>query len=389
MADTLTDILEKLPQIRESVMSLREVLVANIVMFGEIPGPTFGEAQRIEFLQQRFAEDGLQNCSTDEVGNGLGILPGLQPEKNILVVAHSDTVHPDTVDHTVTLQADSASGPGVADNSCGLAVLSLLPTLLEHLGIQLKSNLVLMGGVQSLGRGNLQGLRFFLANHTMPIRAGVCLEGVQLGRLSYCSIGMLRAEIICKVPDEYDWTRFGTTNAIITLNDVINRIIEIPLPRRPKTTIVMGSIEGGTSFNTIPTEARLRLEIRSEEADIVNRIAEEVQDIVAEVSSHSDSAVHFDVIAKRDPGGVRFNHPLIRHSRHVLRTLGTEDRFAPSVSELAAFIDRGIPALTIGLTTGEHINEKGETIQITPLLTGVTQLVGILMAIDEGLCDDD
>ena len=226
MAQSVKEILSALPRFREAARAIREMILANLAMLGEIPAPTFGEEKRQQLLEQRLGECGLQNCSTDEVGNVLGILPGQGPEEaggqNILIVAHSDTVFSDKVDHTIMIGADRATGPGVGDNSLGLAILASLPTILERLELRLKCNLLLMGTSRSLGRGNLEGLRFFLANNTMPIKAGVCIEGVQLGRLSFASIGTARGEILCQVPEEYDWTRFGTKSAIVTLNEVIN-----------------------------------------------------------------------------------------------------------------------------------------------------------------------
>ena len=79
----------------------------------------------------------------------------------------------------------------------------------------------------------------------MPIHTGICVEGVQLGRLSYSSIGMLRGEITCSIPEQYDWTRFGASSAIATLNEIITRIQEIPIPRRPKSHIFLDSVHGG------------------------------------------------------------------------------------------------------------------------------------------------
>ncbi len=238
------EIKERLKEFRSAAESVREILLANAVMVAEIPAPTFREAQRVRFIEDRFSECGLQNCSTDEVGNGFGILNGDPGEKQILLVAHADTVFDEKADHTIAMLSDRMTGPGVGDNSLGLAVLASLPILLEKLQIRLKSNLLLMAASRSLGRGNLEGLRFFLNNNRQPIASALCVEGVKLGRLSYSSIGMLRGEINVHVSEMYDWTRFGAAGAIITLNDVINKINRIPLPKRPKTSIVLGTIEG-------------------------------------------------------------------------------------------------------------------------------------------------
>ena len=218
-------LLDRLPEFQAGAKELSEILLTNLVMISEIPAPTFGEQRRMQFLLDRFNEYDLQNCSTDEAGNALGILPGRSGEQNILVVGHMDTVFPEKVDHTVSIEPTAVSGAGIGDDSLGLASLATLPILLNHLEIELNSNIVLMGSAQSLGRGDIEGLRFFLNNRNVPISSGICVEGVKLGRLSYASIGMLRGEIHYRVPEEYDWTRFGAGGAIVNMNDVINHIL--------------------------------------------------------------------------------------------------------------------------------------------------------------------
>lgn len=387
--ESVKDILFELTRFRDAAREMSPTILANLAMIGEIAAPTFGEEKRIQLLQQRFSECGLQNCSTDEVCNGLGILPGAEGEQNILVVAHADTVFPETVDHNITLQANRVNGPGVGDNSLGMALLASLPTLLERLNLQLKCNLVLMGASRSLGRGNLEGIRFFLANNTMPIKAGLCVEGVQLGRLSFSSIGMVRGEITCRFPEEYDWTRFGDTSAIIAINEVINRIVKIKLPKRPRTNIFLGSLRSGTSFSTMATRAVLRFEIRSESKDLVRDTCEQMEDAVAEVRSQSGAEVKLDIFARGRPGGIGFKHPLPKLARRIQKKLGIEPKIGPSTSELSALIHRKIPAVTLGMTYGEHLNEESESVQIEPIFTGIAQLIGLLLAVDGGLCDED
>ncbi len=384
----LARLVDRLPEFQDGARDLSEILLTNLVMVSEIPSPTFGEQQRIGFLLERFNEYQLQNCSTDEAGNALGILPGTNGDQNILVVAHMDTVFPANIDHTVTIEPGAVSGAGIGDNSLGLAALVTLPIILDRLGIQLRSDVLLMGSARSLGRGDLEGIRFFLNNKNVPVASGICLEGVKLGRLSYASIGMLRGEIHYRVPEEYDWTRFGAGGAIVNMNDVVNRILEIPLPRRPRTSIVLNSIEAGASFNTIPRQATLQFEIRSESGDIVRGLGDQISDIAAETSSQTGAEVEFNVLARREPGGIGFSHPLASHSRSIIKSLGVNPRISPSTSELSAFIDHHIPAVTIGLTQGEQYNEELERLEIEPIYLGLAQLVGMLVAIDGGFTDD-
>lgn len=384
MSYSLEKILEKLPDIEASLEEFREIILANLVMIGEIPSPTFNEERRIDFLIDRFDEAGLKKSSVDEVGNGIAVYEGNSGDNNILLVGHADTVHSQKVDHTITVEPNTISGAGVADNSLGLAIIASLPIILDELNIELENNLLLMGTTRSLGKGNLEGLRFFLDNHNVPIKAGVCIEGVQIGRLSHVSIGMLRGNITCQVPEQYDWSRFGDASAVLTINDVINRINDIPLPKRPRTSIVLGSIEGGTSYNTIATHANLQFEVRSESAEMADEIGERMEEIAAEVESKTGDQVKLDIFAKREPGGIEFSHPLIRNTRKIMQELDLKPRMAPSTSELSAFIYRDIPAITLGITEGDHLEEENETIKIDPIFKGLAQLIGTLLAIDGG-----
>jgi acetylornithine deacetylase/succinyl-diaminopimelate desuccinylase-like protein len=382
------EIVADLPAIREVCVSLRETLLANLVMIGEIPSPTFGEEARIKFLVQRFSESGLQNTSIDECGSGFGILSGTDRERNILLLAHADTVFSGWRNHTVSVQTDRAFGPGIADNSLGLAVLATLPTLLEKLDIQLNAGLVLMGAARSLGRGDLEGIRFFLDNNKIPFNAGICVEGVRLGRLGYASAGMLRGEIFCRVPEEYDWIRRGTTGSILVLNEIINGILGIPLPRRPKTSIVLGSVEAGAGFNIIPTEGKLCFEVRSESEEIVRQIASDLEDIVEDVISQTGAEVTLDIVARREPAGLKIGHPLVKQTREIMSSLGMRPHITPSISELSAMIVHGVPAITLGITDGEHLHEQRESVLIEPMFTGLAQLIAVLLAIDGGFCDE-
>ncbi len=371
----------------ETLANYREVLLANLVMLGEIPAPTYEEEERLDFLLHRFNEAGLTESSIDDGGNAIGILRGTEGDKTIMVNAHADTVFSKKTDHTMQITDRQVSGPGVADNSLGTAVLATLPYFFEQLDLEFRSNLLFLGGAKSLGRGNLEGIRFFLQNNPFHITEAICIEGVELGRLSYTSIGMLRGEITCKVPESYDWSRFGDASAILTLNEVINKINDIRLPKRPRTSIVMGSITGGSSFNTIAKEAVLGFEVRSESQEVVETTGQTIRDIVMEVSSKTGDEVILDIFAKRRPGGIPFAHPLNRCARDVMEKLNIEPRLAPSTSELSALIDKNIPALTLGITNGENIHKENETIQIEPIFRGVAQLIGMLMTIDGGCCD--
>ena len=219
-----------------ALLPLREQILADLTMLAQIPAPTGEEEQRIRYVLDRFVEAGLPEVGPDEMGNAVGLLPGRQGQRTIMLVAHVDTIYPRTVNHNVTLEPDRVIGPGVGDNALGVAAMSLIPACLAHLGIELDSHLGLLASVQSLGRSNHAGLRFFLDHPPRPIDCGIVVEGLQLGRANYLSIGKIRGDIVCDVCPE-KLRSDQSQNALVALNHVINRILSIAVPTQPYTKI--------------------------------------------------------------------------------------------------------------------------------------------------------
>ena len=385
---SIDEILNLLPQLPGQLTGIQETLIANLIMLSEIPAPTFQESARVKLLLQRMDECGLYNVSTDEAGNGVGIIPGKNPDRNILLVAHADSVYTEKADHTLSVRADEIIGPGVADNSLGMAVLATLPSMLDMLEIELNANLFLLGSTKGLGSGNLDGLRFFMENNSIPFEAGICVEGEKLGRLSYTAEGMFRGVITCRLPEELDWQRAGQNSAIIALNGVINRILEIPIPRRPRTSIVMGAIRGGKSYNVMATQSSLRFEVRSQDSSMVQSIHERIDAIIADAASSHNAEFEFKVVSSREPGGIDVGHPLVKCCRQIMQQLDVQPTIRPSMSEVSELIARGLPAVTLGITEASNLHDLNETILIKPIYTGLAQLLAVLLAIDGGFCNE-
>lgn len=369
----------------EPLISMRERVLADTVMIAEIPAPTFGEERVVRFLNDRFTEENLDGITTDEAGNATGILPGKTGQHNILLAAHIDRIWDATVDHTVTVSADTIVGPGIADNALGAAALTTFPSLLKALGVQLDANLILLGSSRSMGRGDLAGLRFFCENTQLPIGAAICVEGIECGRLSYSSLGMSRCEIEVRVPEERDWESWSLYGAINPMNRIIDRILRLKIPQVPKSSVILGSVVSGTSYNVPPTQASLRLEIRSEEPGTVSGLREQIGEIVEEIQAEQRVEATLTDVARRRPGTIGFSHPLVRGTRTILKQLDITPTIAPSTSELSVLLDRGIPSLTLGLTTGDNKHQLNETIRIQPVFRGLAQLIAAVQLTDHYL----
>lgn len=376
---------EELP---EALKPMRERLLSNLTMIARLPAPTGSEQDRVQFMLDRYLEAGLTDASTDEVGNAVGRIRGRRGNRAILVVSHLDDIPRPRDEHEVIVKSDRVIGPGVSDNALGAAVVSMLPAILDHLDIELNSDLILLGSIHSLGRGNHGGIRFFLDQYPDDIDFGVCVEGIQLGRLNFFSIATARADVTCVVHNGISPRGYGSENALVVLNQIINRILGIPVPVRPYTVIRLGKLRAGVTYDVEPDHALLGLEIVSHDDAEIDRIQREMEAICFEMSARHAVQARLDVFFRTRAGGIPFAHPLVASAVRVMKKLGIEPDQGHSPSELSEMIARDIPAVTLGVSHGKkNRKRKPDFVLIEPILRGVAQVVGTILAIDEGACD--
>ncbi len=382
--------LDKLPDIVEKIRALKELVITNIVLAGQIPSPTFEEKKRVDFFMERLTEFSVDECSLDGYGNPIGILRGTSRERPpIFLVAHLDTAFKGMTDFYYSVDKKNITGPGLIDNTVSVGVLLSMPVLFKEFGLKPASDIILAGVIQSIGKGNLLGMRHLLKTWPTPIRGGVCLEGGELGRLNYYTEGMIRKEIFCRIPEDpvRKLKSDPLPNAIIVLNETINHLLHIRLPQRPHSEIILGKISGGHKHGEPAHEARLGLEIRSDSDEVVRELRQEVRNLVACIAQRYKVDLKIKTLSDIHGAGLPYNHPLVQNAVDVMKRLNLDPVRGPSESELSVFLSSGIPAVTLGLTRGENYHMENARVEIEPLFTGIAQVIGVLMAIDSGVCD--
>jgi acetylornithine deacetylase/succinyl-diaminopimelate desuccinylase-like protein len=372
-----------------TVRSMMDIIIANIVLIGQIPAPTFKEQERAKLFLDRLSEFHVGECTSDGYNNPIGIIRGRSRDKPpIFVVAHLDTPFSADVDHNFTIQRGTISGAGLLDNSLGVGVLASLPSILHRLDLQFESDIVLAAVLQSIGKGNLRGIRHLLKTWSTPIRGAVCIESGEIGRLNYYSDGMMRCEISCKNDGSDKRVPHCVPNAILVLNDVINQILELRLPSKPRTEINIGTIAGGLKHGQIPSTATMGLEIRSDSGVMVGSLYTDIRDIVMGVGHEHGVQLQTKTISNVRAARLKHNHPLVKRAASIIKRLGIQPNIDASESELSIFLSHNIPALTLGITHGQGYQQRDAKIEIEPMFKGIAQIIGVLEAIDSGVCDE-
>ncbi len=381
--------LEKIPQYVEKIEAIREIIISNIVLLGQIPSPTFKEGHRAKAFLERLTDSHVDEVTADAYNNPIGIIRGTDPAKPpIFLVAHLDTFFDREMIYNFTVGPDTIEGPGLLDNSLGVAVLASMPEIFRALDLQFQSDIVLAGVVQSLGRGNLSGIRHLLKTWATPIRAAVSIEGVEIGRLNYYSDGMIRCEIECTVQGASKFAERNRPNAILILNELINQILSIGVPQRPRSRIVIGQVRAGVTHGRLAQQGTIGLEIHSDAMEMVKDLFTQVRDIVSELNQEFDATLHLDIVSSLQAARLKFNHPLVKTAVAVMETLGLKPVSEASESELSIMLARGIPAVTLGITRGENKYRENARAQLAPMYKGIAQVVGVISAMDNGICDE-
>jgi di/tripeptidase len=95
------------------------------------------------------------------------------------------------------------------------------------------------------------------------ISQSLMLDGAGSDTIVAEALGSRRFEVIVRGPGGHSWSDFGGPNPILVLARAIYTFTQTPVPNSPKTTFNVGVIRGGTSVNSIPESASMRVDIRS------------------------------------------------------------------------------------------------------------------------------
>jgi acetylornithine deacetylase/succinyl-diaminopimelate desuccinylase-like protein len=327
-------------------------------------------------VAELFRDHHLHEVEVDDVGNAVARRPGRDPNaRPVLVTAHTDTVFPASQPLTLQRTPDHIAGPGIGDNSLGVAGLF---GLLWGLGDEpLPGDLYLAANVGEEGLGDLRGMRRVIDRLGTRVRATVVLEGMALGHIYHAAIGVRRYRLTARAEGGHSWLHYGRPSAIHTLVRLAAQITELGLPAQPKTTFNIGTISGGTTVNTIAREATLDLDLRSEAPGVLASVAARVEALAASFGTN-EVRVEAQVIGDRPAGRLPREHPLVQLAAHTLERLGVPYSFETGSTDANVPLSRGLPCVCLGLTRGGNSHRPDEYIELKDLEKGLESIVRVV-----------
>lgn len=260
-----------------------------------IPAPPFGEEARGEWLRARFSEMGLDDVHVDEVGNVFGLLPGSDSQRPLVAVtAHIDTVFPANTILNIRREGDRLFGPGISDNGAGVTGMMAVATALRAANVPHAAGILFIGNVGEEGEGDLRGMRHMFSHPRWKDTIGytVVLDGAATDTIVTQGLGSRRFEVTIQGPGGHSWSDFGLPNPIAVLARAIVKLTQTPLPTDPKTTCNVGVISGGSSVNSIPESASMRVDIRSASDENMDDVERSLREAVAWSIAEAHAQTH-------------------------------------------------------------------------------------------------
>ena len=323
----------------------------------EIPAPPFQEAARASVVKALLAESGL-NVQIDKTGNVIGELPGANDREIVMLTAHLDTVFPPGTDVKVRRDGERLSAPGISDNGTGLAALVSIARAIQESKIKPRRTILFVADVGEEGEGNLRGMRALVEAYRARLKAAVVLDGSGTDHVTTKALASRRLEVLITGPGGHSWSDFGMPNPINALVRGSIRFINTKVPANPRTTFNLGQIEGGTSVNSIPYDAKLKVDIRSESEDELGKLESALREsILAGVRDEMESSRDrtkgkldwkIDVLGTRPGGELSANSPLLAALRAADDYVSNQSRIERSSTDANIPLANGIDAISIG-----------------------------------------
>jgi len=328
-----------------------------------IPAPPFGEIARADWLAERFRALGLLKVHKDGVGNVLGSNPG-RSSAVVCVSAHLDTVFPASTPLNIRQQGRKLSGPGISDNASGITSLLAIAAAFENFKLPHMASLLFIGNVGEEGEGDLRGMRYIFSDPRWKdsIQASVVLDGAGTDTIVSEALGSRRFEVTVRGPGGHSWSDFGTSNPIVVIGRAIHLFSQTRVSTSPKTTFNVGVIRGGTSVNSIPESATMRVDLRSSSPSEIERLELELRRALEQALQEEETRTapsrnsnrrpelnsEMVVIGDRPGGELASDARILRIARAVDAHIGNDAHIQRASTDANIPISMGREAIAVG-----------------------------------------
>src|SRR5438093_4234563 len=358
---------ERVRAARHHIERTDEVTLARQAALSAIPAPTGAEGRRAAHVAELCREIGLYDVAVDQAGNVHGwfgkngrreTLKGSLTVAGdggpVVLAAHLDTVFGAEVDVAVERHGQRLEGPGISDNARGLAALVAVAEAMVAARVPAARPILFAATVGEEGSGDLRGVKYLLngkhsvgAQHAAPLPnvvplhptpvAFIALDGAGLDRVIHRALGSKRYQVTFRGPGGHSWAAFGVANPANAVGRAVALLADLPTQQAPRTTCAVVRLGGGTGLNSIPQEAWLDLDLRSEDPRALSQLDVTVRAALERAADDENRRrtagspplrVEIRLLGDRPSGMTPRAHPLVQAAVAANRALGRDAELA-------------------------------------------------------------
>src|SRR5881296_3963648 len=392
---------ERIRAARHHIERTDEVTLARQAALSAIPAPTGAEGRRAARVADLFREIGLTDVAVDRAGNvhgwirtngdrsPVGAQHAAPLPAPVVLAAHLDTVFGAEVDVAVERRGQRLEGPGISDNARGLAALVTVAEAMVVARVPAARPILFAATVGEEGSGDLRGVKHLLngkreTGNGKPV-AFIALDGAGLDRVIHRALGSRRYQVTFRGPGGHSWAAFGVANPANAVGRAVALLADLPTPQAPRTTCAVVRLGGGTGLNSIPQEAWLDLDLRSEDPRALAQLDVTVRAALERAADDENRRrttgsptlrVDIQLLGDRPSGMTPRAHPLVQAAVAANRALGRDAELASASTDANVPIALGIPAIALGAG-----GKAGDAHLATEWFENVEGALGIIRAL--------
>ena len=349
-----------------------------------IPAPSGREEQRAAYVKRWLENAGAENVYIDDALNVIYPVNCGGEDGFTVFCAHSDTVFPDLTPMPVTEDDVYIASPGVGDDTASVVVLLYSIRYLLQNDLLKKRRVMFVINSGEEGLGNLRGTRFLFETFGKRIKSFISYDAEGLSRGTRDAVGSHRYKVKATTEGGHSFGAFGHESAVHALARIICAIYAIEVPRKTgtRTTYNVGTIEGGTSVNTIPQRAEMLCEYRSDDRECLAIMRQKFEDIFRAAQSEK-VGIEVTPVGERPCSG-DFDRAAQQKLMELVAGIeeeitGTRPKFGSGSTDCNIPLSLGVNALCIGVYNGSGAHTREERVEKASLKPGLAISIQLIL----------
>jgi len=263
---------------------------------------------------------------------------GSENEQSLILVGHTDTIYLNdqekekwTVDPFEGIVKDNKIyGLGATDMKSAIAAMIIAIEAIADSSVKLLNDTILIFCVDE-EKGSTKGMQYLIDQKMIEPKMAVGIQGEPTNmRVQGWFKGWAEYEIITRGKAAHSSKFEEGINAIHGMNDILQSLRGRGLkykehPLLGKSTLSIGTIQGGVSAKIVPDSCKSLIEVRMVPGQSTKAVLKEIAHLIEKLRARNPKlAAEIKLIRGKDPAEIPVNSPIVELARSTAKELTGE-----------------------------------------------------------------